>query len=117
MFNTTLVLFILLFMSASVRGVTTSLPRYANVSTSTRAVLYVRMKLLVLERTFITCVFAVLGVRQSFVTACESLSVFSFICVKGEPCEVKAIYPLNPISFPFGCFPRYQVNCLEEQEW
>ncbi len=50
--------------------------RYVNASTSSRAVLCMRIGLLVLE-----WILAILGVRTSFVAAYESLSVFSCICI------------------------------------
>ena len=88
-------------------------------------VLWMRMELLVLEWIFITCVFAVLDVRSSFVAACETLSVLSCIPV----CErismsVKArssscshmVHRIPFFSLP-SFFHHEPVNCQEEQEW
>ncbi len=104
-------------MSASVPPVvSTLLPRYVNASTSSRAVQCMRIGLLVLERVFITCIFAVLGVRPMFccsLRVCPSFPAFVSVCVKGELCHLQSQgHPAALILSTESCFFSLIVSVM-----
>lgn len=111
MLNTILALLILFFMLASVALLAcTTLLMYVNPSTSSGAVLCIRIGLLVLERMFTTCLCCI-GCNTNFwysLWAYLSSPPFvsaSYVIYKVKDIHLLSHFPMNPIFFSLRLSP------------